>query len=128
MTRRIGKRPFSAAAVLLLTLGACSQSSNSFNAAKPIGGLDMPIDVAVAHNFTLSAPNAQLEAIQQRHMSECRKLGCSILSTSISQSDGGPIKVHALVRVKRDSYDAFAAALAAPPATVTFHSETTNDL
>ena len=82
----------------------------------------------MAHRFTLLAPNAEIETLQQRHMAECKKLGCSILNTSISRPEAGPINARASVRVKPDSYDAFAAALAVPPAKVTFHSEMADDL
>jgi hypothetical protein len=82
----------------------------------------------VSHRFTLLAPNAEIDALQQRHMSECRKLGCSILNTSVNRPESGAINAHASVRIKPESYDAFAAVLAAPPAKVTFHSEAADDL
>jgi hypothetical protein len=84
--------------------------------------------VAIAHRFTLVASNAEIEALQQRHMDECKKLGCTILNTSISRSETGPVSAHASVRVKPETYDAFAAVLAAPPAKITYHSQTSDDL
>jgi len=50
------------------------------------------------------------------------------VNSSINRSDSGPITAHAAVRIKPDAYEAFAAALAAPPAEITFHSQSADDL
>lgn len=74
--------------------------------------------LAITHRFTIRVPSAETEAIQQKHMAECAKLGCTILSTSIDRSNEGRISARASVRIKPDSYEAFAAVLAAPPAQI----------
>jgi hypothetical protein len=84
--------------------------------------------LAITHRFTIRVPSAETEAIQQKHMAECAKLGCTILSTSIDRSNEGRISARASVRVKPDSYEAFAAVLAAPPAQINMRSQSAEDL
>jgi hypothetical protein len=84
--------------------------------------------LAITHRLTIRVPSAEAEAIQQKHMAECAKLGCTILSTSIDRSNEGRINARASVRIKPDSYEAFAAVLAAPPAQITMRSQSAEDL
>lgn len=84
--------------------------------------------LAITHRYTLRVPSAETEAIQQKHMAECAKLGCSILSTSIDRSNEGRINARASVRIKPESFDAFAAVLTAPPAQVTMHAQSVEDI
>jgi hypothetical protein len=140
MTRRIAGWPLRATAFLLLALSGCSQTPVVRNIAvggMPAGGSSQGLSngpmvadfrVAIAHRFTLLAPGLEIEAMQEKHMAECRRLGCNILNSSINRSDRGPSTAHASVRIKPDAYEAFAAALAAPPAQITFHSQTADDL
>jgi hypothetical protein len=120
------------AAPLLLTLGACS--TNHFNAEPSVAQLAQDRSsgddrrIEVRHRFTLRVPNAETEAIQQRHLAECIRLGCAIVSTSIDRSNEGHVSAEATVRIKPESYDAFAALLAAPPAKVTIHAQSAEDL
>ena len=116
---------------LLLTplLGGCSQPVNNFG--KIIGGYDGPEQgqgVAVTYRFTLRVPNVQAEALQQKHVAECKKLGCEVLNTSIDRSNDGRISARASIRIKPESFDAFEAILAAPPAEVTSRSRSAEDL
>src|SRR5882724_1894160 len=115
-----------AVVLLLPTLAACAQpSSNSGVADLPVA-LPMARQAqdntatadrrsAITHLFSLREPNAETEAIQQKHMTECTRLGCSILSTSIDRSNEGRVSARATVRIKPETYDAFAALLASPP-------------
>ncbi|MBV8450887.1 MAG: DUF4349 domain-containing protein [Deltaproteobacteria bacterium] len=73
-------------------------------------------------------PNAEIEAVQEKNSAECVKLGCNILSSSINRSDRGSVNASMSIRIKPDAYDAFAAALAAPPARIRYHSQTADDL
>ena len=120
------------AAPLLLTLGACS--TNHFNAEPSVSHLAQDSisggyrSVEVGHRFTLRVPNAETEAIQQKHLAECIKLGCAIVSTSIDRSNEGHVSAEATVRIKPESYDAFAALLAAAPVKVTIHAQSAEDL
>ena len=84
--------------------------------------------LAITHRFAIRVPSAETEAIQQKHMAECAKLGCTILSTSIDRSNEGHISARASVRIKPDSYEAFAAVLAAPPAQINMRSQSAEDL
>jgi hypothetical protein len=115
---------------LLLTLSACAPSNNPVLNSAVMGGYSSAADrnFAITHRFTLRVPNAEVEALQQKHMAECVKLGCTIVSTSIDRSNEGRINAGAAVRIKPESYDAFAAVIAAPPAKVTVHSQTAEDL
>jgi hypothetical protein len=137
MTRRSARWPLGAAVILLLTLNGCGRVLSPVNTNNSV--LEMPAAarqasanagprLAVGHRFTLLVPNAQIEALQQKHIAECTKLGCSILSMSINRSDHGPINAGTSVRIKPEAYDAFAASLAEPPAKITHHSQTADDL
>jgi len=50
------------------------------------------------------------------------------VSTSIDRSNEGSVSAQATVRIKPESYDAFASLLAAPPVKVIFHSQSAEDL
>ena len=115
---------------VLLTLSACAPSNNPVLYSPVAGGYSSAADrnFAVTHNFTLRVPSVETEAIQERHMAECVKLGCTIVSTSIDRSNEGRINARAAVRIKPESFDAFAALIAAPPARVTVHSQSAEDL
>jgi hypothetical protein len=135
MRRTTISRPLCAAGLLLLTLAGCAAPpSRDGEADLPIAGgmQDNPSAVnrrlAVTHRFTLRVPSEATEAIQQKHMAECAKLGCTILSTSIDRSDEGRVSARAAVRIKSESYDAFAAQLAAPPSKITMRSQSAEDL
>jgi hypothetical protein len=135
-------RPLWAVALLLPPLSACAPGANNFAgnaiADGPSGGFPGPEmqdnpsvnerRLAITHRFTIRVPSAETEAIQQKHMAECAKLGCTILSTSIDRSNEGRISARASVRIKPDSYEAFAAVLAAPPAQINMRSQSAEDL
>jgi hypothetical protein len=137
-------RPLWAVALLLPLLSACAPGANNFLAARntsadgPSGGFPGPAmqdnpsanerRLAITHRFTIRVPSAETEAVQQKHMAECAKLGCTILSTSIDRSNEGRISARASVRIKPDSYEAFAAVLAAPPAQINMRSQSAEDL
>ncbi|MBR0758534.1 DUF4349 domain-containing protein [Bradyrhizobium jicamae] len=133
-------RPLLAMMLLVPLLAACAPAPNN---AHPVGGLDMadmPMPaaavasaradrtIAVTHRFTIRVPNADIEAMQQRHMTECAKLGCSILSTSIDRSNVGRASARASVRIKPDAFNTFAAALAATPAQIIMHAQSSEEL
>ncbi len=137
MTRMAVGKPVWAMVLLLPALAACAAppSNNamndmSFAARTPDNSpaANQQQRLAITHRFTLRVPSAETEAIQQRHMAECTRLGCTILSTSIDRSTEGRFNARAAVRIKPESYDAFAAVLAAPPARITTHAQSTEDL
>jgi hypothetical protein len=82
--------------------------------------------LAVSHSFTLQLPNTDVEAVQQRHLSECSKLGCTVVSTTLDRSTGR-ITARSEVRIAPDAFAAFADILAAPPAKIVTHSESAED-
>jgi hypothetical protein len=133
MTRATAGRPLRrAAAIMLLALTGCSQAPLAPGAVPQKfavgGGTSFGALSAIAHRFTLVLPNAEIEAVQEKNSAECVKLGCNILSSSISRSDRGSVSASMSIRIKPDAYDAFAAALAAPPARIRNHSQTADDL
>jgi hypothetical protein len=83
--------------------------------------------MAVSHVFSLRVPSNQVEAIHQKHLAECRKLGCSVLNTQLDRSNEGRIGARSSVRIAPDAYQAFAAIIQAPPADVITHSESADD-
>jgi Domain of unknown function (DUF4349) len=121
-------------APLLLTLGACAEPTNHFHAEPSVSQLAQDRSsgdgrrLEVTHQFTLRVPNAETEGIQQKHIAECIKLGCAIVSTSIDRSNEGRVSAQATIRIKPESYDAFATLLAAPPVKVIVHSQSAEDL
>lgn len=132
-------RPLWAMLVLLPLLAACSPSANlgaASNFVQDRSSIQTQQDnpssakqfLAITHRYTLRVPSIETEAIQQKHMAECAKLGCSILSTSIDRSDEGHINARASVRIKPESFGAFAAALAAPPAQIIMHAQSAEDI
>lgn len=82
----------------------------------------------ITYRFTLQVPSAKTEDIQQKHLAECVKLGCTVLKTSIDRSNERSIDASASIRIKPDAFDAFAAMLAAPPAQITQRSKSAEDL
>jgi hypothetical protein len=128
---------------LLLTplLGGCGrQQFNAsadrqtfrFGGGTTFGDEDVRSDpgrrLAMTYQFTLRVPDADAEAIQQRHLAECKKLGCEILNTSIDRWNEGHVRASVRVRIKPESFDAFAVVLAESPAQITSRSQSAEDL
>jgi hypothetical protein len=121
------------ALLLMPLLGGCAAPVNDFSPTLgAAGGANGPSDpsqrLAITYRFTLRVRNAEAEALQQKHLAECRKLGCEVLNTSVDRANEGRISARASVRIKPESFDAFAAALAAPPAEITARSRSAEDL
>jgi len=83
--------------------------------------------LAISHGYTLHLLDTDVEAIQQRHLSECGKLGCTVVSTMLDRSAAGRITARSEVRIAPDAFPAFTDVLAAPPARIVTHSETADD-
>jgi hypothetical protein len=127
--------PARIAGLLLLMLAACAPPQGNYAPNDgPIAGLAQSNSstdnrrLAITHRYTLRVPSAETEAIQHKHIAECARLGCIIVSTSIDRSNEGRVNARAAIRIKPESYDAFAAILSAPPIKITMHSQSTEDL
>jgi hypothetical protein len=83
--------------------------------------------IAVTRGFTLRLPSNEVAAVQERHLAECAKLGCTVLETHLNRLSDGRINARASVRVAPEHYPAFAAVITAPPAEVTTQSERAED-
>jgi Domain of unknown function (DUF4349) len=83
--------------------------------------------LAVSHAFTLRLPSIEVETVQQKHLTECGKLGCTVLNTRLDRSNEGRIYARSSVRIAPDAYSAFAVIIAAPPSMVVTHSEAAED-
>lgn len=83
--------------------------------------------IAVTRGFTLRLPSNEVAGVQQRHLAECAKLGCTVLETRLDRLIEGRISARASVRVAPDRYPALAAVITAPPAEVTTQSERAED-
>ena len=130
---RIINGPLWAAVLLLPLVASCAQSPQTFSAVLAESGIQETARtpdrrIAITHRFTLRVPSSETEAIQQRHMAECIKLGCSVLNTSVDRSTAGHVSARASVRIKPESFDAFAALLAAPPVQITMRAQSAEDL
>jgi hypothetical protein len=84
--------------------------------------------IAVTRGFTLRLPSNEVTAVQQRHLAECAKLGCTVLETRLDRLSEGRVSARASVRIEPDHYPAFAAVITAPPAEVTTQSERAEDM
>jgi hypothetical protein len=82
---------------------------------------------AVSHSFTLRLPSGDVEAIQQRDLTECAKLGCTVLNTRLDRSNEGRVNARSSLRIAPDGYAALVKVIAAPPARVIVHSESAED-
>jgi Domain of unknown function (DUF4349) len=83
--------------------------------------------LAVTHTFELSMPGDQVEAVQRRHLDECAKLGCTVLTTTLQHGGRGSVYARTSLRISPQGFDAFAKALAAAPARITSHAQTAED-
>jgi uncharacterized protein DUF4349 len=83
--------------------------------------------VAVTHVFSLRLPSNEVEAVQQKHLAECRKLGCTVLSTQLDRSNEGRVNARCSIRIVPEAYQAFAAIIQAPPVEVVTHAESADD-
>ncbi len=83
--------------------------------------------VAVTHVFSLRLPSNEVEAVQQKHLAECRKLGCTVLNTQLDRSNEGRVNARCSIRIAPDAYQTFAAIIQAPPTEVVTHSEPADD-
>jgi hypothetical protein len=135
MTNGLAGLRIAAIGLSLLTLAACAPPPSADGAADmPVRGayLDNPPsanrNIALTHRFTLRVPRAEAEAIQQKHVAECGKLGCTILSTSVDRSVEGHISARTSLRIRPEAYNAFANVLTAPPAKIISHSQSAEDL
>jgi len=84
--------------------------------------------IAITRGFTLRLPSNEVTAVQQRHLAECAKLGCTVLETRLDRLNEGRISARASVRIEPGRYPAFAAVITAPPAEVTTQSERAEDM
>jgi uncharacterized cupredoxin-like copper-binding protein len=137
------------AALAASILAACSQPDNYYPASYsyPEAALDIsqdsvlaqqttrassqqsgPTKIAVTRGFTLRLPSNEVAAIQQRHLAECAKLGCTVLETRLDRLSEMRISARTSVRVAPNQYPAFAAVITAPPVDVTTQSERAEDM
>jgi hypothetical protein len=127
---------------LSVALAACSQSADNFIPTEPLmvskfAQADRPAvqddrsvagkRLAVSHSFTLRLSSVEVEAVQQKHLAECRTLGCTVLNTRLDRSNEGRINARSSVRVAPDRYSEFARIIAAAPSVVITHSESVDD-
>ncbi len=147
MTIRFATAALGAAIMAALALSACSRqpmnapqyperfAAPAPPAAPPVLGFDAAraaqpnaqAKLAITHTYALSLPSADVEAVQRRHLDECQKLGCTVLSTNVQHRGQGRVFARISVRISPQSFDAFAKVLAMPPTRVTNHSQTTED-
>jgi hypothetical protein len=129
---------------VVLALSACSQSGDTVPVSQmrrdiarsefqASAGSD-PADAAapakrqaVSHSFVLRVPSVELEALQRRHLTECARLGCTVLTTNLDRSLDWRITAKISVRISPEAFAAFAEFIAAPPAVVVGHTETVED-
>src|SRR3954466_2467761 len=95
-------RPVLLVALAASMLAACSQGPGTSDNFIPAGngvadrGTSQPGNlpqqqsgqtrhIAVTHSFTLRLPNDQVAAVQERHLAECAKLGCTVLETRLDR-------------------------------------------
>jgi hypothetical protein len=83
--------------------------------------------IAVTRSLALRLPANEVAAVQQRHLAECARLGCTVLETHLSRLIDGRTSARISVRITPDRYPDFATAITAPPAEVVTQSERAED-
>jgi hypothetical protein len=83
--------------------------------------------LAITHSFTLRLAATEVEPVQQKHLAECARLGCTVLSTNLDRSVESRINARISVRIAPGSYEAFVAIISASPSEVISHSESAED-
>jgi hypothetical protein len=83
--------------------------------------------LAISHQLSLQVPADKIQEVHQKHLAECRRLGCEVLSSSLDQSIKGHAQAHSAIRIAPQAFPAFEAVLFAPPAQVTLRTETAED-
>jgi Domain of unknown function (DUF4349) len=83
--------------------------------------------IALSHSFVVQLPSSVVEATEQKNLSDCLAAGCTVLSTHIDRLENDVIQGSISIRIGPDHYQAFAAAITAPPAELLSHTETAED-
>src|SRR5262245_58582834 len=83
--------------------------------------------IAVTRSLALRMPANEVAAIQQKHLAECAKLGCTVLESYLNRLNDGRTSGRVSVRLTPDRYPDFAAAITAPPVEVVTQSERAED-
>jgi hypothetical protein len=102
-------------------------AQEQYDLVAPRGQNATPARMAITHSFSLRLPAADIEAVQRRHLDECARLGCVVISTRLDRSNAGRIFATSSIRISPGGFAGFAKALTSPPAEVTSHSETSED-
>lgn len=121
-TQNLGE---SASLSVMLPTDASRQAQARGNLAQDRSSV--PARMAVTHSFTLRLPGADVEAVQRRHLDECAKLNCTVITTRITHGHSGRVFANSSIRVSPEGFADFAKALASPPAEVTSHLQTADD-
>src|SRR5215510_246495 len=83
--------------------------------------------IAVTRSLALRMPAHEVAAIQQKHLAECAKLGCTVLESYLNRLNDGRTSGRVSVRLTPDRYPDFAAVITAPPVEVVTQSERAED-
>jgi hypothetical protein len=103
--------------------GVASQQSERVDAAQAAGERSL----AVSHSFQIRLPSDRVEALQRRHLDDCRARGCLVLSTRLDRHDEAWVTALSSVRIPPEAFPAFAAVIAAPPGEVVAHTQSAED-
>jgi uncharacterized protein DUF4349 len=112
-----------------LMVGGSADPGRAQSAGDSARAAQSPADkrLAITHSFTLRLAATEVEPVQQRHLAECAKLGCTVLSTNLDRSIESRISARISMRIAPESYQAFVAVISAPPAEIVMHSESAED-
>jgi hypothetical protein len=83
--------------------------------------------IELTYAFTLSAPEKDVAALQQKHLTECRRLGCEVLSTSLDRFMRDSISAKVSIRIAPEKFPEFEQAISAPPVEVSYRNESAVD-
>ncbi|TWB42714.1 DUF4349 domain-containing protein [Nitrospirillum pindoramense] len=84
--------------------------------------------LAVTQSYSLGLPANAVEAVQNRNLATCAKLGCLVLESNLERGYANRITARTSVRIPPQDVAALVADLTAPPARVTSHSIATEDM
>ena len=128
-------RTLKVAAVAVVLLTACKRqaavpalSGSSVHVARLSAPSGEPARrIAVSHRFMVDLPGADVERTQRETLAGCDPPGCWVLATHIGQTRDGAVQASISVRIAPERYAGFAAAITAPPARLTSHTESAED-
>lgn len=123
-----GKTPEKKVEVAVRAQAPVPGAKEDFAISAPVPQMATRKYMAVSHSYTLRVPADAVEATQRRHLDACAQLGGEVVESQINRSSSGKwVNAHTSLRLPPAALASFTTSLAAPPAEITGHTETSED-